>query len=645
MKRNLTCITVTVLLGLVVPAHATVTGQWDFNTSNLVATVGTDLAYRGDTESVTTFTTARIGSSDAIVMKFPAATSTQGYTMTHGMAPNGGGSGSYVNQWTFLLDIMFTSDTSGNYHALLQSNEGNGNDADFWVNGTWGIGFAGVYHGYLAPDAWHRVAFVVDASSPTSANNSVRKFIDGTLVGVNTGIGQDGTFGLDPTALLFTDNDDETTVGYVNSIQINDVVLSDSDIFALGGPSAAGIPTNIPPLTEVLVTVTPTNQDNVVGMTGNHFTAVAVGSGTLSYQWYRNNVAVPGQTTSVLRLTNVQSSATGSYTVVVTNGLQSVTSSPPAVLTVNPAPPVFVTGQWDFNSSNLTATVGHPLQYFDTTVQTDTSFGTTTSYGISDIAGQPANVMLCNPSTIGAANWGGYIMAHGMGPNGGGTNVNQYTVILDLLYPDWTSGSYRALWQTTPANTNDADAFFNGNNGLGISQQYDGELILNNWHRVVLAFDLTKREFGKYIDGTNVLTGPVGATPFGPNDAHYLSASAVADDGGGVDMRWSLGPTALLLADGGDDGEVQPVYVSSVQVRSGRMTDPAIAALGAPTANKIPGAIQARLSGTSVVVDWTGTVLESATNLVTGSWSDVIGAAHPHVISSPTGATFFRVKQ
>ena len=80
--------------------------------------------------------------------------------------------------------------------------------------------------------------------------------------------------------------------------------------------------------------------------------------------------------------------------------------------------------------------MGQALQYFDTTVQADTSFGTTTSYGISDIAGQPANVMLCNPSTIGTANWGGFIMPHGMGPNGGGTNVNQYTVILDLLYAE-----------------------------------------------------------------------------------------------------------------------------------------------------------------------------------------------------------------
>ena len=641
MKRNLTCIMVTLLLGLGVPAHATVTGQWDFNSSNLVATVGTDLAYLGDTESVTIFTTATIGGQTANIMQFPAATSTQGYIMTHGMAPNGGGS--YVNQWTLIMDIMFTSDTTNKYHALLQSNQGNSNDADLWVNKTWGIGF-GSYHGYLAPDLWHRIAFVVNASSATSSSNSVRKFIDGKLVGVNTGIARDGTYGLDPAALLFTDNDGETTVGYVNSIQIHDADLSDSDIFALGGPSAAGIPATIPPLTDVFVTVTPTNQDNVVGMTGNHFIATAVGSGTLSYRWYRNGVAVPGQTNSVLRLTNVQLTNAGSYTVVVANGLQSVTSSPPAVLMVNPAPLAFVTGQWDFNRSDLTATVGQPLQYFDATVQADTSFGTTTSLGISDIAGQPANVMLCNPSTIGSANWGGFLMSHGIGPNGGGTNGNQYTVIVDLLYPNWTSGYYRALWQTTPQNTNDADAFVNGNNGLGISSQYDGELILDAWHRVVLAFDLTKREFGKYIDGTNVLTLATGTSPYGPNDAQYLSASTDPTAGGGVDLRWSLGPTALLLADGGDDGEVQPVYVSSVQVRNGRMTDVAIAALGAPTADKIPGAIQARLSGTSVVIDWTGTVLESAAN-VTGAWSEVTGAAHPYVVTPPTGGRFFRVRQ
>lgn len=640
MKRILICIiTVTVLLGLSKPAHATVTGQWEFNSSNLVATVGTELAYRGDTETFTTFTTATIGGSEAIVMGFPAATVGQGYTMTHGIAPNGGGSGSYVNQYTLIMDIMFPTASSGVYRALWQTSQGNANDADLFIGENNGIGISGTYEGAILPDTWHRVAFVFDL---TLSSGRLKKFIDGTLVGSQSIAGVDGRWSLDPTALLFTDEDGETAAGFVNSIQIHDKALSLIEISALGGPSAAGIPV----VTNVSVAVTPTNQVSVVvGMAATPFTASAAGPGTLSYQWYRNGAAVPGQTTASLVLSNVQSASAGSYTVIANNGTQFATSSPPAVLTVEPAPPTFVTGQWDFNQGDLRATVGQPLQYFDATVQADTSFGTTTSLGVSDIDGQPANVIFCNPSVIGITNWGGLVMTHGMTPNGGGTNVNQYTVILDLYYLNWTSGFYRALWQTTPQNTNDADAFINRENGLGTSQQYDGELILDNWHRVVLTYDLTRREFGKYIDGTNVLRAPKGD---GPHHVQYLNADLDPNTGGGRDMRWSLGPTALVLADGQEDGEVQPVYVSSIQVRSGRMTDAAIGALGTPTTNKIPQiptAIQARRSGNSVVIDWTGTVLESTTNVVTGSWSDVTGAAHPYVVTTPTDKRFFRVKQ
>src|SRR5690349_18716679 len=53
-------------------------------------------------------------------------------------------------------------------------------------------------------------------------------------------------------------------------------------------------------------------------------------------------------------------------------------------------------GQWDFNSGNLTATTGADLSYADGgggNTQTGTSFGTTTSFGIPDIAGSSALVM------------------------------------------------------------------------------------------------------------------------------------------------------------------------------------------------------------------------------------------------------------
>ena len=204
-------------------------------------------------------------------------------------------------------------------------------------------------------------------------------------------------------------------------------------------------------------------------------------------------------------------------------------------------------------------------------------------------------------------------------------------------------GAYRALWQTDPSNTDtDAEVFLNPGDGLGITQTYNGLLTADEWHRIVLAFDLTKREFGKYIDGVNVLSGPVGTAPLGVHRAQYLSTSVDPLAGGGVDLRWSLKPTALLLGD--QDGDLQPLYVSSVQVRNGRMTDASIAAMGAPTANKIPGCIKASRSGGSVVINWTGNVLESATNPA-GPWTQIGGAAHPHIVTAPTGNVFFRVRQ
>ena len=58
---------------------------------------------------------------------------------------------------------------------------------------------------------------------------------------------------------------------------------------------------------------------------------------------------------------------------------------------------ILVTGQWDFRGGDLSATVGNDLTYFDGeggTTESQTDFGTTTSFGIPDIDGKPASVML-----------------------------------------------------------------------------------------------------------------------------------------------------------------------------------------------------------------------------------------------------------
>ena len=86
------------------------------------------------------------------------------------------------------------------------------------------------------------------------------------------------------------------------------------------------------------ITSPPHSRTNSVGTTAT-FSVAATGPGTLSYQWQKNgaNLAnggnVSGATSTNLTLTSVSFSDAASYQVVVT-GNGSVTSTPPAVLTI-----------------------------------------------------------------------------------------------------------------------------------------------------------------------------------------------------------------------------------------------------------------------------------------------------------------------
>ena len=243
-----------------------------------------------------------------------------------------------------------------------------------------------------------------------------------------------------------------------------------------------------------------------------------------------------------------------------------------------------ITGQWDFEGGNLSATIGSPLQF-----RADTGgiaqFGTTASFGIPAINGAPANVLRV-PATSPTQ---GLILSHGAQPNSGGEFVNRYTLVMDLFYPSNSAG-FRALLQTetNSPNTTDAELFVNGAHGVGISSQYQGSVTPGEWHRVAFTVDLSKRELGKYVDGTNVLSGPAGAAPLGTNAVQYLDTTEGVADG-----RWSLLPQALLFAD--NDAETGEVYVNSIQFHNSTLTAEQVAALGRPSASGIsylaPGGI------------------------------------------------------
>jgi len=231
-----------------------------------------------------------------------------------------------------------------------------------------------------------------------------------------------------------------------------------------------------------------------------------------------------------------------------------------------------VTGQWDFEHGDLSATVGKDLQYFDGPTgqtATKTKFGTTTSFGIPDINGKPANVMFV-PGDI--SNQIGYIMDHQIQPNGGGKLVNQYTLTMDILIAA-SSGAASFINIQSTNNTTDGSLFWQGNNMGQGSGGYNGKgtFTPNVWHRATFAVDLAANPplITKYVDGVK--------------QDDWVQT--------GLDLpRRSLQPTAILFADGDNDDRL-PLYVKSIQIRSGKLSDAQLAELAGPSVFGVPASV------------------------------------------------------
>ena len=231
-------------------ASAATTGLWNFDSGDLSATIGLDLGYRGqETIDGTQFgTTAALGIPNingqvANVMKFPKTTSIfEGYTIYTIADPNGGGN--LLNQYTVLMDVYFPTASSGKTRALLQTESFD--NAEFFINSADGIGTdGGPFDGTVTGGAWHRLALAVDTAATPPV---VAKFIDGVKVAERTlNAGVDSRWALTQfDLLLFSDDNGETELGYINSLQIRDEKMSDIQIAAFGGATADGIPSGAP---------------------------------------------------------------------------------------------------------------------------------------------------------------------------------------------------------------------------------------------------------------------------------------------------------------------------------------------------------------------------------------------------------------
>jgi hypothetical protein len=139
---------------------------------------------------------------------------------------------------------------------------------------------------------------------------------------------------------------DEFTTGSISNRPLS---LSDVGPSYLGGPGEVISPT---------IVTHPQSQTVNAGAPASFF-VMASGTAPLSYQWRKNGTNVAGATAATNSIAAAQSTAAGSYTVVVTNAAGSITSAV-ATLTVNIVPPQ-ITGIISAGSGTVTLSGTGPV--------------------------------------------------------------------------------------------------------------------------------------------------------------------------------------------------------------------------------------------------------------------------------------------
>jgi hypothetical protein len=125
-----------------------------------------------------------------------------------------------------------------------------------------------------------------------------------------------------------------------STLALTNVQTADAGSYSLVVTNSWGAATSSVAALTVLVPPTIATQPQAQTLTAGQsatFFVTANGTAPLSYQWNLNGSDLPGATTSVLTLNNLQATDAGGYTVVVTNSAGSVTSAV-AALTVNLPP-------------------------------------------------------------------------------------------------------------------------------------------------------------------------------------------------------------------------------------------------------------------------------------------------------------------
>lgn len=178
-----------------------------------------------------------------------------------------------------------------------------------------------------------------------------------------------------------------------------------------------------------------------------------------------------------------------------------------------------------------------------------------------------------------------YRLLHGINQNGGGNQVNEYSIQIDFKVE--SLNIWHSFFQTSVLNNNDGDFFINPSGQIGVAAvgYTAGTIMPNEWYRLVVAVD-NGTSFNVFLDGELVMQG------------------AIQD----VDGRFALDNALLMFAD--EDAEDNDILVSELAIWDYCLTPFEVEALGgfshgtAPNEQLVLFPFLQALTAQSVIVSW-----------------------------------------
>ena len=550
----------------------------------------------------------------------------------------------YANSWSFAIWVR-TTDT---YGALL----GNKN----WYSGAnigWVISqYRPDWLNYAAVGAarydignyawadgnWHHVAATFDRDA-----NLVTAYVDGTAT-TNAPLGTTGLESLTPTDIITTlvgssGNGADSGFGAVDDLGMWERPLSGQEILAIFVQGLHNQPLTTASTSAIkpFILTQPKAETRVEGLFTS-FSVTAVGTTPLSYQWRRNGSDLAGETNNTLVWPVALSDSGASFTVVVTNLYGSITSSPPAMLTVTPGPAAITNSlvvYLNFESNILaqagTTISGTAIGAVAQEVYTSGKIGFSAAYFNNDGSGSPLPsdwaVSLGDIEWLYTNNWSFSIWVETSDTLGAalgnkdwasGSNIGW---LISEYYTDWLN--YRAVGATRHDIGN-----FNWADGV--------------WHHVAAVFYRDGNTVYTYVDGVATAQAPLGLTGTESLTPVAISTTLVGSSGNG-DYSFQgavddLGMWARPL----NQAEIVGIYEAGLKGK------------GVPQATYPPPSLAAIAAGGSITLvypGWAkGYILEASPSLAPGSWGTVGVAASivngNSVVTVPAtgGAQFFRLR-